>query len=181
MRKLYYVRHGQTDLNVAEVISGQSEAMLTEQGIEQAILAGKTVKQTLPPIDLIICSPFKRTRETARYIAEQIDYPVDNIQVNDLLMERGFGDMEGHHYGPFIEKYGYRAFDDVNGAETLEQLSDRSDNALATIKKIDSDIILIVGHGSFGRAFYRSVHNIPNSDEYLQKSAIGNAEIIELI
>ena len=60
--KLYVVRHGQTEINVKGQINGHNDIGLNEKGIKQAKEAGKKVKDL--KIDLVFCSPIKRTRET---------------------------------------------------------------------------------------------------------------------
>lgn len=41
MKKLFYVRHGETHVNVSDLLSGRTETPLTEKEVEQATAAGK--------------------------------------------------------------------------------------------------------------------------------------------
>ena len=95
MKKLYFVRHGETHMNVAGRLSGRIETPLTDKGRLQAIKTGKHIKMHLPTIDLIICSPYGRAYETAKSIAGQIGYPITKIGRNKLFVERTFGVLEG--------------------------------------------------------------------------------------
>jgi broad specificity phosphatase PhoE len=181
MKKLFFVRHGLTHMNVNGTFSGQTETSLTDEGIEQAKNTGKVIKEKLPKIDLIICSPFERTRDTAKLIANEIGYPLDKIQTHELFIERNFGILEGTRGNDFFENNEYKDIDNIENAEKIEDLDKRAKEALEHVKKIDQDNILVVGHGSFGRAIRRVVSDLPHTHEYEVYTPIGNAEIIELI
>jgi broad specificity phosphatase PhoE len=61
---IWLVRHGETDLNVHNLISGQSDAHLTSKGKAQAT----QLRQQLPaPIDRVWSSPLIRAVETMAY------------------------------------------------------------------------------------------------------------------
>jgi broad specificity phosphatase PhoE len=57
MKKLHFVRLGQTDTNINGILSENIEAVLTEDGKAQAISAWKELKAKHQHIDLIVCSP----------------------------------------------------------------------------------------------------------------------------
>ena len=179
MKKLFYVRHGETEMNVAGLWSGRTETPLTGKG------AGKSLKTKIPHIDLIISSPLNRAYHTASIIAEEIGYPVDNIQKSDLLLERNFGDLEGTSDVNYYDKYGFEAVDAVEGSETVEEVQIRAVKALRMIESLPYDNILVVSHGTYGRAFKRAVNNLPHTHEYIREHRdeyrLGNAEIIELV
>lgn len=182
MKKLFYVRHGETHMNVREQFAGQIETPLTERGREQAILAGKKAQQSLPKIDLIVASPYERASHTAEYIAKEISYPVESILYNDLLIERSFGVLEGTDALPFRNPGKHLEIDHIESVETIEQLQKRAQKAFKFIQSLTQyDNILIVGHGTFGRALRRVIGNIPHTEEYEKYKLIKNAEIIELI
>ena len=94
MKKLFYVRHGETQMNVAGLLSGQIETQLTEKGIGQAKAAGLELKLKQSRVDLIVCSPYERTYETAKLIANEVGYPIDKIQKSNRFIERNFGDRK---------------------------------------------------------------------------------------
>ncbi len=182
MKKLFFVRHGETDTNVAGQFSGQIETSLTNAGKQQALLTGQKIKSDIPRIDYIICSPLGRAYETAKIIANEIGYPLKDIKRNSLFMERAFGVIDGTPATKFLsDPNKYKEIDDVEGAETVEQLQQRAAKALEYVQAIDHDNILIVSHGAFGRAFRRVVNKLPHTDEYNKLLMIGNAEILELV
>lgn len=182
MKKLFFVRHGETDHNVNRIWSGQIESTLTVKGEDQARQAGRN---KLPHIDLIISSPFSRTYHTACIIAEEMGYPVRDIEKNDLLVERAWGVLEGTPELDWDDTHQQEDLDKVEGVEHTADLQVRAAKALAYIESLPQGNILVVGHGTFGRAFRRAVDKLPHTHEYSEAHRemlrIGNAEIVELI
>lgn len=166
MKKLYFARHGLTVMNVEGKWSGTTETPLTDEGREQAKLAGRNAKNL--QIDYIACSPLGRAKETAKIIAKEIGYPVKNIHINPMLIERHFGEMEGQTWGPDVNADG---FSDV---ETTETILKRAEFALEWLHTIEADHILVVSHGSFGRAL-RSL--ILKEFPFHGKDRLKNAEL----
>ena len=181
MKRLYFVRHGQSEMNVSGHYSGRIETPLTSTGVSQAKATGKNLKQKNLKIDLIVCSPLSRAHHTAKLIAKELDYPKDKIQLNELFVERSFGDMEGVSWAKFMEK----DMDDVKNAETVAELHDRAIKAFEYLNSLNESNVLVVSHGSIGRALYRVINGMPyhleHDEKYRNSFRIANAEIIELI
>ena len=98
--KMYYVRHGQTDWNLARKMQGgQTERNLNETGKEQA----EQTRQELADVkyDIIICSPMERAKETARIISQGRNVP---MITDERLRERKLGEMEGNPITEECEK-----------------------------------------------------------------------------
>lgn len=68
MKKIYIVRHGETDTNELDVVSGE-QGILSEKGIRQAQSLAKRFEE----IDFhhIFTSDYKRAKETASFIAKK--------------------------------------------------------------------------------------------------------------
>ncbi len=184
MKRLYFVRHGLTDANVKRIWSGHFDTLLVDEGRLQAAHAGQQLLDQHISIDLIITSPLLRTQETARIIAEAINYPVEQILTEQLLIERTFGVLEGKLSDDFFQTNTYPDVDSVKGAETIENLQSRAQLLLEAMKKRPEDTILLVGHGAFGRAIRRSAQGRPHTEEYAdgwENNYIKNAEIIRLL
>ena len=64
--KLYVIRHGEVDINKKGLLNGRNNTHLTTTGINQAKRASELLKNI--KIDIIICSPLKRTIETTEII-----------------------------------------------------------------------------------------------------------------
>ncbi len=180
MKRLFYVRHGETEMNVAKLFSGSIETTLTEKGVKQAIETGNELKTSSTKIDLIICSPLVRAYETARLIAQEIDYPVSKIEKYELLVERTYGVLEGKPSAHYLGE-NYHELDAIEGSETVEDLQERAAKAFDYISQLDYDNILVVAHNAFGRALKRVTKNQPHTDEYEKFEQIPNAAILELI
>ena len=69
--KIYVIRHGQTNWNVEEIIQGKKDIELNEVGIRQAYEVKE--KLNMLNIDLIMCSPLKRTKKTAEIILRELE------------------------------------------------------------------------------------------------------------
>ena len=87
---IYLMRHGETEWNVLRRMQGRSDIPLNETGLAQARRAAAAMSGI--PFDLIVCSPLVRTQETALIMAKGRDV---NIIVDELLIEMGFGALEG--------------------------------------------------------------------------------------
>ncbi len=171
-------------MNVSGHWAGQIETPLTSTGIKQAQDAGKLLKEMTPKIDVIIASPLSRAHDTASYIAKEIGYPVDKIIKDKLFIERSFGDLEGTSHEYFIKNKTMKDMDEMPGAEAALVLHNRAVKAMEYLKSLPEKNILVVSHGSFGRALMRVAEDIPYHFEYddshREKYRIGNAEIIEI-
>ncbi|MBI3624030.1 histidine phosphatase family protein [Candidatus Saccharibacteria bacterium] len=152
-------------MNVSGHISGTTETPLTEEGRQQAKRAGRAAKKL--NIDLIVCSPLGRAHETAKIIAKEIGYPINKIQTNGLLIERHFGVMEGQLREPDHDADG---FADVESRDTL---MNRAKQAIDWLHSLPAQHILVVSHGTFGRA----VRSLLKPEIPFDHSRLQNAEI----
>ena len=66
--KLYFVRHGETDMNARNMFYGWYDADINEKGISQAEELREAFKDI--PIDAIYSSNLKRAYHTAEIIAD---------------------------------------------------------------------------------------------------------------
>lgn len=173
VKHLYFVRHGLSQANVDGIWSGQLETPLTAEGKAQAKLAGQHAKGLA--IDHIICSPLGRAHETAQIIAREIGYPIKAIELNSLLLERHFGQMEGQPWHLDVDVDG---FIDV---ETRDSVLERAKLALEHIEQLGAHNILVVSHGTFGRAFRNVIHPHIPFEPGNPKNRFKNAEIVQLI
>lgn len=92
-----FVRHGEGDHNVAGIYSGNTENAhhLTEKGKAQVLGACKNIKN----IDVLITSPFVRTRETVDILKKECRFNGEII-VDDRVGELTFGVLEGKEFLP---------------------------------------------------------------------------------
>ncbi len=146
--KVYVVRHGQTEWNVQKKVMGRFDAPLTEVGLEQAKEVSNKLKYI--DIDLIICSPLKRAKQTAKVINKNKNI---SIIYDDRLIERYFGNLEGVLIDSinFNEYWDYYKNLDDNNVETMHKMFKRIYNFLDDIKeKYKNKNVLLVTHGGVG-------------------------------
>ncbi len=146
MKHFYFIRHGLTEMNKAELWSGTTETSLTKEGRAQATAAGKDLAAKNVHIDHIVASPLTRAHDTAKLVAKEIGYPEDKIELNSLFIERHFGALEGQPWHVDID------LDGVVDIETSHEILERARLAIEYLESLPYDSILVVAHGSIGRA-----------------------------
>lgn len=171
--KIYATRHGQTDWNVQGKTQGRTDIELNEVGIKQAKQTKEELKNV--DIDLIICSPLKRAKQTAEIINEG-----RNIQIifDNQIIERNFGEFEGKKI-KFDEFWDYNAHPRYQRAETIQEIISRISNFLDKIKEEYKDKnVLLVTHGGVSIAINCYFKGIPE-DGKLINYCLHNCEVQE--
>lgn len=85
MKTLYLVRHAQATLRSDDV--PDFDRVLLSRGLKQARRTGGNLKQVCGRPDLLVSSPARRALETAHVFAEQLEAPVEQIELNPVLYE----------------------------------------------------------------------------------------------
>ncbi len=164
MRKLYIVRHGKTDWNVQGLLQGSADIELNETGISEAKELKKKID--LDKIDLCICSPLKRAKQTAEIlVGDQVE-----IIYDDLLFERGFGDYEGKKiiFDLIAPQWDYKLNDSSHNIESIQDCLARAKKFLDKIKKeYPNKNILIVSHGSFIKTLHFNLVGYDENTDFL--------------
>lgn len=154
MRRLYLVRHGQTEFNVRRAVQGQCDSPLTPLGRAQAHDAALWLSNHGVVPDRMVSSPLGRAMSTAAIIACGLGFD-GNVEAEPGIIERAYGSFEG---GPFDEL----PCDVWNpgdalvpfGGEGDETVRDRMTRALASDICADGvSTLLAVSHGSASRQF----------------------------
>ncbi|MCP1726551.1 phosphohistidine phosphatase [Natronospira proteinivora] len=84
-RRLILMRHGEAGTASAMGVAGDYERPLTQRGaVDVQQMAGWLKAQQWAP-EAILCSPARRTRETARLIREGLSLPEHSEQVDEQL------------------------------------------------------------------------------------------------
>lgn len=175
---IYYVRHGQTDWNKVRRLQGRTDNPLNEVGIEQAKKTRDLLKNE--KIDLIICSPLRRTVETANIINEG-----RNIKIikDEGFIERSFGKYEGEYSAntPYDDLWDYKKDIDLGeNGEKMSELLARAKNSLErVINTYYPKNILIVAHGGLGRAVKCYFNGLPKDTTCLSNLEPNNCEVLK--
>lgn len=180
--KIYVVRHGQTDWNVAGKCQGRTDIELNNIGIEQAKNTKGQIKKH--NIDLIICSPLKRAIKTAEIINEATNC---KIVSDERIIERCCGEVEGKTEKEWDSIIGddvdiinnYNLNYDKQNIEPIQTICKRVWNLLDEIQeKYKGKNILLVTHGGTCRAINAYFNGI-GENGYVQSAHIKNCEIRE--
>lgn len=169
-------RHGQTEWNVLGKVQGRADIVLNENGIQQAEETAKLLSEE--KIDLIICSPLKRAKQTAEIICKDRNIPI--IYDKDVI-ERDFGEFEGINKKDFdFEGYwSYKQNNKYKKAENIQEFFNRVYNFLNKIKDEYKDKrVLIVAHGGISIPVNCYFNGIPEDDKLL-KLVLGNCEVVK--
>lgn len=128
--KLYVIRHGQTEKNRNHIIADIEED-INETGIKQAIITGKELKKK--DIDLIICSPSKRTKHTLKLL--NLDSDIE-VKYDDRLIERDMGIYENSKFDDLDWNLFWNYYDiKYKNLESMKSVYDRISNLLDELKK----------------------------------------------
>ena len=142
MTTLYLVRHGETLDNVRQIMQGQTQGQLTEEGIRQAERVSNDMREVA--LDAVIASDLRRAVDTARIIARPHGL---GVTVTPLLRERDWGGFTGRY---IPELKGEAWPDDV---ETQENLLSRAGEFIAYVRNtFPGKKVLAVGHGIINKA-----------------------------
>jgi broad specificity phosphatase PhoE len=98
---LYYIRHGETDWNVAGRLQGRRDIPLNARGRAQGAHCGGLLRDLLArdkrdPGDLdYVSSPLQRACQTMELMRSVLGLPPDGYKVEPRLAEIAFGEWEG--------------------------------------------------------------------------------------
>ena len=156
---LYFVRHGETDWNLARRYQGQRDIPLNATGREQARRNGHTLLTALgagaATLDYV-ASPLLRAKQTIEIVRSELGLAADAFRTDARLMEINYGHWEGRCWQDIanVDAAGYRAREaDVwnwqpQGGESYQMLADRVGGWLSEIVR---DTVA-VAHGGVSRA-----------------------------
>jgi broad specificity phosphatase PhoE len=154
VKLIYFVRHGETEANVKGIRQGR-EGSLTQHGLDQALDAAKRFPQKKGKPEIIISSPYTRTKETAEVISKVLGLP---IEYSPLLAERKNPTEIIGHSGKEesvqkivdrIDKSFHRDDLRVSDEENFEDLKNRAGQLLHFIAGRKEKKIIMVTHGIF--------------------------------
>ena len=172
--KLYISRHGQTPWNVEDLICGRTDVPLTEVGQQQAQRLAESALDK--GIDVILCSPMLRARQTAQAVSDAIGVP---IQIDERLIEMDFGTFEGtSRFGEEFQWIRAQMSTRFPGGESGFDVAYRVYSLLYEIKEKYADKnVLLVCHNCVSR-MVRSFFVNMSTEEFGNYHA-PNAQLVE--
>lgn len=158
--KLIIIRHGETEENAAGIIHGQSNGILSKEGIKQAQLVGERLKDE--KIDVIYTSDLERTLNTAKEIHKH--HPEVPLIERKEIREIHYGNLQNKQKDEI--NYYYHKENDPNyfkknNVESLESAYERVNKFLKEIKEKHKDeTMVIVSHGDIIKVIFMILKNI---------------------
>lgn len=172
---VYVVRHGLTDYNIQKIYQGRVDVPLNEEGRKQAEETAQQFKGI--KIDNILVSPLSRARDTASYIEEVTGVKAEIV---DGLIERGYGDMEGHSATPECNTPILVDYDrnyNLHGVEPIKEMIERVKVCLDQImKKYKGKDIVLVTHAGVTQGIEIYFNGLPQ-DKNIEKLTLKNCEV----
>jgi len=101
MPVLYFLRHGETDFNVAQRLQGRYDTELNARGRTQAAECGEVLHDLFEREERqaddfdYVASPLTRTRQTMEVLRATLGLDPSAYAVDDRLMEISYGTWEG--------------------------------------------------------------------------------------
>jgi len=154
VKLIYFVRHGETELNAKHIRQGSGGA-LSEKGRTQALATAKRFPKHKGRPQIIISSPYERTKETAEVIGRELKM---KVKFSNLLVERrNPTEIIGHEgvesdVRQIIDRIDKSFHSDdlrYSDEENFTDLKKRAKKLLTYIKRRPEKRILMVTHGIF--------------------------------
>jgi ribonuclease H / adenosylcobalamin/alpha-ribazole phosphatase len=145
----FFVRHGESEANLARVFSGRRDSRLTDRGRAQAVTVADALADV--PFDRIVATPLSRSLDTALVVARRRKMPVDVVR--DLI-EIDVGDNTGKTFDEIAGLPDWKddGFISWPNGETLDQVLNRALGALKAIHhESEGETVLVIGHGGVTR------------------------------
>lgn len=172
---LVLVRHGQSEWNEKNLFTGWKDPKLTPRGVDEAIKAGRKLKEAGYSFDKMFTSDLFRAQDTGRIILEQMDIPSIEVIKDVSLNERNYGDLAGLNKDEARKKWGEdqvhiwrRSFDvPPPGGESLKDTAERvlpyfKENIIPEL--IEGLDILVAAHGNSLRALVMELEEISSEE-----------------
>lgn len=164
---IFFIRHGQTDWNVARRKQGQTNVPLNDLGRQQAVRNGKILKEVIGNrLDqfLFVASPLIRCRETMEIVRDQLELPLRDYTTDRRLMEIDYGNWQGSTTKELrrvdqqmVEDYYSDQWNfNTHGGESYSQLSHR---ALEWLFQTQYNTV-VVGHRGINRCLQGYIEEV---------------------
>lgn len=158
MKRLYLLRHGQTEFNVKKLVQGCCDSSLTDLGRKQAGMAAAWLKAHDVVPDKVVSSPLGRATDTASLVACELLGPDAAVESCEGIIERCYGSFEGGPHDALPTDVWDPGEDLIPfGGEGSQALQERMVSTLANLMSADDvETVLAVSHGSASRQFIKA-------------------------
>ncbi|EJT3521455.1 histidine phosphatase family protein [Vibrio parahaemolyticus] len=153
-RRIFVLRHGETEFNADKKLQGHCNSSLTSKGSDQARRVGTTLKQYVENRPFrVYSSTLGRALQTSQIVSEELNYSYENLNKDPRLKEFSLGEWEQRTI-PSLEQEipNLLAQNDwylqAPNCETYESVRERLSSWLSDVAH-DEDIV-VVSHGLTG-------------------------------
>ena len=158
MKRLYLLRHGQTEFNVKKLVQGRCDSPLTDLGRKQAGMAAAWLKAHNVVPDKVVSSPLGRAMATAGLVATELLGPDAAVESCEGIIERCYGTFEEGPHDALPTDVWDPGEDLVPfGGEGSRALQERMVGTLINLMGSEGiETLLAVSHGSASRQFIKA-------------------------
>ena len=158
MKRLYLLRHGQTEFNVKKLVQGRCDSPLTDLGRQQAGMAAAWLKAHNVTPDKVVSSPLGRAMDTASLVATELLGPDEAVESCEGIIERCYGSFEEGPHDALPTDVWDPGEDLVPfGGEGSQALQKRMVETLTNLISAENvETLLAVSHGSASRQFIKA-------------------------
>ena len=158
MKDVWFIRHAESEANAGLPTADPGLIALTPKGHEQAeILAG--IINVVP--DLVVCSPYLRTQQTARPLLKkypQVQKLVWPIHEFDFLSPKACINTTVDQRRPWVKSYWDACQPDYvhgEGAESFNSFQNRVISCIKLLEQRDEAFIMVFAHGHVMRVIWQ--------------------------
>jgi broad specificity phosphatase PhoE len=158
---VYYMRHGETDWNVAGRLQGRRDTALNGRGRVQAIHCGEVLRDLFareerdPNALDYVSSPLSRACQTMELARKELGLSAAGYRTNEALSEISFGEWEGFTIAQLRERdpqrLAAREHDKWHflppGGESYQMVGERMENWYRTL----TGDVVVTAHGGTAR------------------------------
>ncbi len=158
MKRLYLLRHGQTEFNVKKLVQGRCDSPLTDLGRKQAGMAAAWLKDHDVVPDKVVSSPLGRAMDTASLVATELLGLDAEVEPCEGIIERSYGTFEEGPHDALPTDVWDPGEDLVPfGGEGSHALQERMVATLTNLMGAEGiETLLAVSHGSASRQFIKA-------------------------
>ena len=172
MSEFWFVRHGETDWNLARRLQGWRDIPLNDTGIDQAARLAERLRDDAArtPFAALYSSDLQRAQATAQAVSAGTGLPV---HIEPGIRERNFGVLEGLQYDTLDQTApeaaaAWRSRDPgrpLQGGETLGEFNARVLDAVEMLaRRHAGQRVLVVTHGGALDIIWRKACGIALSE-----------------
>jgi len=149
-KRIYLVRHAQSEFNEKGIFQGRLDSDLTPLGFVQARMVAKFLEEE--NIEALISSPQRRAYKTALTIGDLLGL---EVEVDERVREMSFGILEGRNFWELFSEQKEMMLSWLKNPvknplptqEPMENFEERLRSFIEDLKKRNEESIAIVGHG----------------------------------